>query len=264
MEDIPWSRIEHDKIEPGMLKLAKAAALVEYNGADYAAYLTAVFADDELFKAAAGQWANEEVQHGEALARYAQLADPDYDFETASRRFSAKIKLPENPAASVRGSRCGELVARCVVEVGTSSYYAALAEASREPVFRQLCTNIAKDEIRHFSLFHRHMKRYRDIDRPSLWERLEVALGRIAESEDDELSYAYYAANYGTDVPYERARFSREYQRNAFRHYRRHHVERAVTMVFQAVGLDPHGRLRRFTSALAYRLFRLRFGRGAA
>ena len=50
--------------------------MVERNGADYEAYLCNVFADDPAFQAAARAWAAEEVQHGEALARWATLADP--------------------------------------------------------------------------------------------------------------------------------------------------------------------------------------------
>ena len=53
----------------------------------------------------------------------------------------------------MRGSRAGELLARCVVESGTCSYYAALRDATREPVLRQICHHIAQDEARHYRLF---------------------------------------------------------------------------------------------------------------
>ena len=62
--------------------------------------------------------------------------------------------------ASIRGSRTGELIARCMVETGTSSYYTALAEATSEPVLKQVCKLIAADEYRHFKLFYDHMRRY--------------------------------------------------------------------------------------------------------
>ena len=39
--------------------------------------------------------------------------------------------LPLDAEASIRGSRTGELIARCMVETGTSSYYTALAEATQ-------------------------------------------------------------------------------------------------------------------------------------
>ena len=88
------------------------------------------------------------------------LADPGWDFEAAFARYRAGYKLPLDADTSVRGSRTGELIARCMVETGTSSYYTALAEASDEPVLQQVCRLIAADEYRHFKLFYDHMKRY--------------------------------------------------------------------------------------------------------
>ena len=41
------------------------------------------------FVAAVDTWANEEVQHGMALGRWAHLADPAWDFEAAFARFRA-------------------------------------------------------------------------------------------------------------------------------------------------------------------------------
>ena len=58
---------------------------------------------------------------------------------------------------SSRGSRCGELVARCIVETGTSSYDTALMDAVEEPVLKEICRNIAADELRHYKLFYDHV-----------------------------------------------------------------------------------------------------------
>src|SRR3546814_4742156 len=55
---------------------------------------------------------------------------------------------------SIRGSRAGELVARCMVEVGTSSYYRALGDAATEPALKAICRFIAGDELRHRSEEH--------------------------------------------------------------------------------------------------------------
>ncbi len=49
LEDIPWDRFDPSKVDPDLLRLAKAASLVEYNGGDYAAYLCNVFPDDPEF-----------------------------------------------------------------------------------------------------------------------------------------------------------------------------------------------------------------------
>ena len=47
-----------------------------------------------------------------------------------------------------------------MVEIGTSSYYTALADATKEPVLQIICRQIAADEFRHFKLFYDHLRRY--------------------------------------------------------------------------------------------------------
>jgi len=244
--------------------MAKAASMVEHNGWAYARYLSEVFHDDPEFIKVAWQWAEEEVQHGQALARWAKLADPNFDFDGAFERFASKIKLPEGTRRSVRGSRTGELVARCVVEVGTSSYYSALAHAAKEPVLKQICQKIAADELRHYKLFYQSLKAYLKRERIGFWRRLWVALGRVFESEDDELAYAYYVANDSAHGPYDRKRAARAYAQRAYGYYRYGHVEWGMAMVFKALGLKPHSRLNRALARGTYWFMRHRSQRLAA
>jgi rubrerythrin len=260
LDDIAWDRFERGKVDDALLRIVKAASLVEHNGADYAQYLCRVFHDDAAFQTVAKRWGDEEVQHGKALARWAALADPNYDFAAASQRFTAGFRVDVNAAASVRGSRAGEMIARCIVETGTSSYYTALAEASREPVLREICQRIAADEFRHYKLFYGILKRYLTIENLGLWGRLRIAAGRIAETDDDELAYAYYAANENA-VPYDRRRCGTAYACRAYAVYRPHHVERGVGMVFKAVGLTPNGRLSRWATRAAWWMVRARVAR---
>ncbi|HET7593922.1 MAG TPA: ferritin-like domain-containing protein, partial [Stellaceae bacterium] len=152
LDDIPWHRFDGAKVEPEVLRIVKAASLVEQNGADYARYLCGVFHDDAVFQDVARHWGAEEVQHGAALGRWAMLADPAFDHTAASARFTAGYRVDLDASRSIRGSRVGELVARCIVETGTSSYYTALMEAVDEPVLKEICRNIAADELRHYKL----------------------------------------------------------------------------------------------------------------
>ena len=250
LDDIPWDSFDGSKVDPEMLRIVKGAALVEYNGSIYGDYLSSVFHDDPEFQEAALRWAAEEVQHGRALARWAKLADPDFDFEQRFAEFSSKITLPTGADQSVRGSRCGELVARCMVEVGTSSYYTALREATKEPVLREICRNVARDEIRHYKLFYTHMVRYRDIERLGVIRRILVGISRISESEDDELAYAYYAAN-NNGEPYDREKCVRAYTSRTYGFYRPHHVERGIILIFKAIGLKPHAKIAGWAAKLA-------------
>src|SRR4051812_25151196 len=115
LEDIAWHEFDRDKATPELISLVKAASMVEHNGYDYARYLCEVFPDDVLFQRAAGEWAEEEVQHGRALRKWAELADLDFDFDKSFRTFTTGYTLPLHVTTSVRGSRSGELVARCMV-----------------------------------------------------------------------------------------------------------------------------------------------------
>ncbi|WP_207436462.1 hypothetical protein, partial [Sabulibacter ruber] len=85
--------------------------------------------------------------------RWAELADPSFRFEEAVQRFRDGYKIPLQEGVSARGSRTGEMIARCMVETGPSPYYAAIADSTDEPVLKLICRNIAADELRHFKLF---------------------------------------------------------------------------------------------------------------
>jgi hypothetical protein len=259
LDDIPWRQFDRTRLDPEIVRLVKAASLVEYNGAAYAGHLCRVFADDPNFQVSARGWGEEEVQHGAALARWAKLADPEFDFDAAFARFQAGFRIDSDGDHSRRGSRAGEMIARCIVETGTSSYYTALREAAAEPVLQEICRRIAADELRHYRLFYKNLGSCLAREKIGLWARLRIAIGRLAESEDDELAYAYYAANEG-DVPYDRQRYSRAYARRAFALYRPHHVERMTAMILKAVGLTPNGRLGRALSRLSWQAMRWHAG----
>ena len=241
LETIDWDRFDASKVDPEILRNIKAAAMVERNGGDYGVYLGRVFADDPAFVADLAGWVAEEVQHGMALGRWAQMADPAWNFDAAFERFRQGYQLPLDVEASVRGSQAGEMMARCIVETGTSSYYSALKDATEEPVLKQICVNIAADEFRHYKLFFDHLGRCLERDRLSRWARLRVGWGRIAESEDDELAYAYFAANEPDGAAYDRKRYMQAYAKRAYPLYRASHVQRAMAMVLKAVGLEPQG-----------------------
>jgi rubrerythrin len=258
IEDVDWGRFDANKVDASLIPLVKAAAMVEGNGRDYAVYLSRVFVDDQAFQQAADYWAQEEVQHGEALSKWAELADPTWDAGAAFERYRKGYQLPLDAEASVRGSRTGELIARCMVETGTSSYYTALAEATSEPVLQQICRLIAADEYRHFKLFYDHMKRYLAREDVRFWSRLRIALGRIGESEDDELAYAYHCGNEPPSMTYDHRRCIAAYMAGAMGFYRYRHIARGMGMILKAIGLPPRGRLSSVASRAAWQLLRWR------
>ncbi|MBP5859002.1 ferritin-like domain-containing protein [Marivibrio halodurans] len=237
LDDIAWDKFDADKVNPEVVKLIKAAALVEHNGADYTEYLCNVFSGDPEFQDDVRVWGREEIQHGKALAAWAEKVDPSFDFDAAFQRFLDGYRLPLEATDSVRGSRSGELVARCIVETGTSSFYSAIAESTDEPVLKQICRAIAADEFRHYKLFYDSLRKYLDVEGLGRLGRLKVAIGRINETEDDELSYAYYAANLHGTEDYDRERCHRLYMAPVYKNYRRQHMDRAVSMIAKASGI---------------------------
>ena len=247
LSDISWDSLVPRAVEAALLRAVKTAALVEANSVDYVTYLHNVFVDDVGFKHAATRWGEEERQHGAALGRWAELIDPDFDFEQRLAHFRAGYRIPLAATRSVRGSNAAELVARCVVESGTCSYYSALRDTTREPVLREICHRIAQDEARHYQLFHVHLQRYLQSSSLGRLQRIKVALGRVAETTDDELAHAYFSANVPSlNAPacaYDRAACARAYQRIVTNFYQRKHLQAAAHMVARAAGLAPNGPL---------------------
>src|ERR1051325_3800198 len=114
MDDIHWSLFDPSKVEPALLAAIKAAALVEYNAPDYVTYLKRVFeGTGPSVTAALEQWGQEEAQHGRALGRWAEMADPSFKLEEAFARFR-KGYMPahfaESQAGSGRGPKREEMI----------------------------------------------------------------------------------------------------------------------------------------------------------
>ena len=253
LDTINWKAFEPSKLDPEILKALKAAALVEYNAPDYVGYLCNVFREHADIQDLIRQWGKEESQHGQSLAAYAKLADPSFDFDGAIKRFRKMQNIQQDVNQSLRGSKAGEMVARCVVESGTSSFYTAIKEATSEPCLKELMGHMAADEFTHYRLFLETFQRF-EKELPSTFRRLKIALSRVSEADDDELAGAYYCANYpeGGSVAYDRKAFADAYQKRALMVYNRQAIDRLISMVAKAGGLDPQGFLTRMAKRIGW------------
>ncbi|MCC6920074.1 MAG: ferritin-like domain-containing protein [Alphaproteobacteria bacterium] len=257
LDDIAWQRFDRSKVDQDLLMAVKAACVVEFNAPDYVDYLKAVFPNDADLHATFDQWGGEEAQHGRALAAWVKLADPEFDFEATFEAFREGYRPPhfDDAAVSVRGSRRGEMIARCVVESGTTSYYSAMRDATEEPVLKQIAAHIAGDEMRHWRLFF-DLQQVQPEPELGLLKKIRIAAGRLGEAEDDELGYAYYCANTPIDRigidPYDRKACVKAYETRVLRLWRPQHLDRAVGMIAAAVGLRPKGWLARGTSRVLW------------
>ena len=271
LDDVRWSAFDGAKAEPWMIAAIKAAALVELNAPDYVSYLKRVLKDDgPETLAAIDQWGCEESQHGRALGRWAEMADPTFSLDEAFKRFREGYKpahFADDETTSIRGSRRGEMIARCVVESGTSSYYSAMKEGTQEPVLQEIAGRIAADEFRHYKLFFETLQKQNEPDLPFL-RKLWVAIGRVAESDDDELAYAFYCANVpASEVaskPYERKYYSRIATYAGMRIYRRPHIAKLMQMVAMVIGAKPRGWLSRLATTALWQVMSYRAARAQA
>lgn len=270
LDDVQWSKFDASKVDPRLLAAVKGAALVEYNAPDYVTYLKRVFAGDAAAIESIEHWGTEETQHGLALARWAEIADPTFSFEDAVRRFREGYKpahFAGDSEVSLRGSRRGEMISRCVVESGTSSYYSAIREISDEPVLKEIAGRIAADEFRHYKLFYDTLNVQPEPDLP-FWRKLMIAISRINESDDDELAYSFYCGNVPASQeaakPYDREKYVKLSSAAAMFAYRRHHITKLTQMVAKAIGADPQGRLIRLASTLIWRMLSMRAAKAEA
>jgi hypothetical protein len=253
VESIPWERVNSANSDPDILMLVKTASLVEYNSADYTAYLSQVFHGDPEFIDLVQVWDAEERQHGLALKKWAEIIDPSFHFEDALARFRKYFRLQLDATTSIRGSLARELVSRCVVETGTTSYYSALRDATPCPVLKQICHQISIDEIHHFNLFYGALERYASREKLRWWSRARVIYDRVVEVDDEELSFAFAAANYSELDPARLPEYARSYLRRGLKVYRAEHFKKALGLLSRAGGVKLPRTVQSFASRLAYR-----------
>jgi hypothetical protein len=181
IEDIPWRQARREQVVSSeeLFYMVTTASLLESTTHLYARNLADHFAaEPELATWVMEGWLPEEHQHGRALREYTLTAWPHFDWEAAYAGFLDEFQRVCKGEALLPGlSR--ELVSRCVVEMGTASYYTALGRASPDPVLASVTHHIYEDEVGHYKQFYRHFLRLREVEgvtRPqvagALWHRL--------------------------------------------------------------------------------------------
>lgn len=110
------------------------------------------------------KWQVEEVQHGEALKAYVNAVWPAFDWDAGHRHFRAEYGALCT-VEQLEPQRALELIARCVIETGTATFYGALLNYVREPVLRVVLNKIRKDELAHYQHFRRHFMHLNEVNR---------------------------------------------------------------------------------------------------
>lgn len=242
LADIPYDRIDLDKVrdDERLFELVAAASFVEITSATYTRNLVAFYSgDEEVVDWLEAGWEHEEVQHGEALRRYVECAWPHFDWQRAYDDFYdeySRLCLVDNLAES----RALEMVARCVVETGTASFYRMLSDAAPEPVLATLAQRISADEVDHYKHFFRYFRRYAASEQPSRAAVVRTLWRRMSEidAEDAAIAFkhvcrvAYPASPFRAD---DYQRFRGAVRAMARRHYR---CEMAVKMLLKPLQLS--------------------------
>ena len=161
LEDIAFEAVDAAVVRDDefLFTTLASASLVEILAETYSANLVAHFAGDAGVTGwLDASWQHEEVQHGQALRAYVQAVWPEFDWQRAYSGFRDEYSA-YCTVEQLEPQRALELVARCVIETGTATFYRALHDYAREPVLRQLLANIKADEVAHYA----HFRRYFDV-----------------------------------------------------------------------------------------------------
>ncbi|WP_394782341.1 ferritin-like domain-containing protein [Undibacterium sp.] len=193
--------IRHDKL---MFYMLASASLVEIMAELYTDNLIEKFRDKpEVVSWLRQYWQHEEVQHGYALKAYVEHVWPEFDWQLANTRFREEYsalcteeQLEDSPAL--------ELIARCVVETGTTTMYHAVHDYVREPVLRQLFTNIKTDESNHYAHFRKFYEGYGDGRPHGVWAVGKTIWRRMTEiqGEDSYIAFKHVFAVRNPHTPF--------------------------------------------------------------
>ena len=195
-QDIPYSNIEPKKIKDNdfLFYLIVSASFIEITSDVYEKNLSKFYQGDEgAVQWLKNVWEIEEIQHGEALRTYINHVWEDFNWDAAYRRF-LDYYLPLCTPEEFQDTRAKEMLARMVVETGTSTFYKALeryAEDKEEPVLAQIAHNISKDEVYHYDMFEKIYDRYNEMEKLSKEEIVKVIYHRLkmVDAEDGRLAY---------------------------------------------------------------------------
>lgn len=242
LEDLDLQAVDRAAVasRDDIFLLVCSASFIESGTDLYTRNLLDYFSGDREFGVwLSQQWEPEELQHGRALRAYVEHVWPDFDWEGAFADFFADYSklctLDE-----LEPSRGRELVARCMVEMGTTTYYQALNAVCDEPVLRDLTWRIRTDEVQHYKHFYQRFLLYRRNEGLGRGQVMAALWRRIAElrRSDADVALRHAAAWRWRDCPAPPA--LDDVRQQVFDSVRTEFpIELAVRMIIKPLGLGP-------------------------
>src|ERR1700730_9512131 len=245
LDDIPWHKIRHDVVanSHAFFYLVASASLMESATDLYTENLIEFLAgEDEVTSWLEHDWLPEELQHGRALRRYVETAWPEFEWEPAYLQFVEEFRPFCD--TSLETTRTREMASRCVVEMGTASYYTTLSRISRDPVLSTIARRIADDEIRHYKHFYRYFCRFQQIEPENRRGVFAALLNRLRmiDGQDSFIATKYVYRNRHPGEPFD-ARVYRRLRRYFRQLIGSHFPHRmCVQMLLKPLDLSPQVR----------------------
>ena len=205
LDDIRFETIDVNAVRSDefLFTTLASASFVEILAQTYSANLIEHFSGNtEITDWLAAHWHPEEAQHGMALKTYVQVVWPEFDWEGGHARFRADYATCCT-VEQLEPQLALELIARCVVETGTSTFYRAMYDYLREPVLRDLIERIKTDETAHYAFFRRHFVGLNKSERHTASEVIATIWRRLREvrGEDAYIAFKHVHATRNPTVP---------------------------------------------------------------
>lgn len=262
LDNIPFEQIDVSKARENedLFYLVTSASFIEIASDLYTSNLIQHFSgDDDVVRWLEDHWQHEEMRHGYSLRDYALKVWPEFDWQSAYGSFfeeySSMCTMEE-----FEPTRGLEMVARCVVETGTATFYTALSQHSTEPVLTGIAARIRAEEVGHYKHFFQYYKHYCQHESPSRWRVLGAIRRRVVEARNSDaevaLWHVYAHRHPGADRTRDRQAFKKMMSGLGKAVKQHYPVSMAAKMVLRPLGLPARvnhvieGPLSRATSLL--------------
>lgn len=208
--DIDWQGIDRERArrDGQTYYVVTAASFIETAADLYTANLVEHFPDPKAKQWLQAYWQPEELQHGLALRADVETVWPEFNWQLHYANFFAEYSQLCT-MEELESSRALEMAARCVVEAGTSTFYTALQNMSKEPVLKTLAGLIRQDEVSHYNHFRHFFEKYQKHERIGRVGVIRSLYKRLTEVENEDayigLKHAWLMCNH--DKPYDHQRF---------------------------------------------------------
>ncbi|OAI68569.1 ferritin [Ralstonia solanacearum] len=195
MDDIAYGSIDIARVRNHrtLFYLVASASFIESGSDLYAGNLAQYYADrPETAHWLIHHWEREELQHGRALRRYVETVWPEFDWARGYARFFEDYSVT-CAIDQFEPTQALEMVARCVVETGTATFYRAIAQAAAdadEPVLRDLASRISADEVRHYKHFYRFFHECNARESVGRARVLKALASRLREIKNEDAAIA--------------------------------------------------------------------------